>query len=70
MAGKRREQRSGPSDGPVPAGAPKWVSRELIERTLRVWQPYYRAALTTQDALDMLLAVSRLFGVLSREPSA
>lgn len=44
----------------VPAGAPTWVTRELIRETLRIWQVEYRDRLTVDDALDILLTVSRL----------
>jgi hypothetical protein len=59
-----RRPSSQPCD--VPPGAPAWVTRELIERTIRVWQPYYKAILSSEDALAMILNVGRLWGVLSR----
>jgi len=49
----------------VPAGAPDWITAELIEATIRVWQPYYQATLTPDDALIMILDVGRLFEALS-----
>jgi hypothetical protein len=48
---------------PVPAGAPRWVTPELLADTLRVWQPYY-GSLTPQDGLSIILNVSNLFDVL------
>ena len=51
---------------PVPAGAPAWVTPELLNQTLRVWQPYYQHTLTAADALEMMLNVGQLFDVLSR----
>ncbi|TXT23934.1 MAG: Uncharacterized protein FD138_3148, partial [Planctomycetota bacterium] len=50
----------------VPTGTPEWVTAELIDLTIRVWQPYYKAPLTPDDAVTMLLSVGRLFGVISR----
>jgi hypothetical protein len=50
----------------VPAGAPAWVTAELLEHTLRVWQPKYNVPLTPDDALAIILNVGRLFEVLSR----
>lgn len=50
----------------VPAGAPSWITGELIQQTLRVWQPYYATPLTLDDALAMLLNVGRLCGELSK----
>ena len=49
----------------VPAGAPRWVTPELLADTLRVWQPYY-GNLTPQDGLSIILNVSNLFDVLRR----
>ncbi len=52
----------------VPAGAPRWVTPELLADTLRVWQPYY-GSLTPQDALNIIVNVGNLFDVLrSRRP--
>ena len=47
----------------VPAGAPPWVTPELVADTLRVWQPYY-GNLTSEDALGIILNVGNLFDVL------
>jgi hypothetical protein len=49
----------------VPAGAPRWVTPELLADTLRVWQPYY-GNLTPQDALSIIMDVANLFDVLRR----
>ena len=49
----------------VPAGAPHWVTPELLTRTIEVWQPYYADSLTADDALGMILNVGNLFAVLS-----
>ncbi len=49
----------------VPAGTPDWITAELIEATIRTWQPYYQATLTPDDALIMILDVGRLFEALS-----
>ena len=50
----------------VPAGAPCWVTPELIAHTLRVWQPYYEIQLIPEDALEIMMGVGRLVEVLSR----
>lgn len=50
----------------VPEGAPRWVTPELIEQTLRVWQPYYESPLIPEDALEMIMSVGRLVDVLAR----
>jgi hypothetical protein len=49
----------------VPAGTPDWITAELVEATIRVWQPYYRAILTPEEAVTMILNVGRLYQVLS-----
>jgi len=52
-----------PDAVPVPAGAPPWVTPELLADTVRVWQPYY-GRLTSEDALGIILNVSNLFDAL------
>jgi hypothetical protein len=49
----------------VPVGAPSWVTPELIEHTLRVWQPYYADRLTAEDALAMILDAAGLLNSLA-----
>ena len=73
---KTRVHRSKPTPPVSPEAAPTsaryaipaWVTESLIELTLRVWQPYYRKPLTRDDALSMLLNVSQLRSLFSREP--
>ena len=45
--------------------APDWITPELIEKTLRTWQPYYDEPLIPEDALEIISSVGRLFDVLS-----
>lgn len=47
-----------------PAGAPAWVTAELLADTVAAWQPYYAEDLTTDDALEILLAAGRLLEAL------
>lgn len=49
----------------VPAGAPAWVTPELIEHTLRVWQPFYQHQLIPNDALEIIRGVAGIVDVLS-----
>jgi hypothetical protein len=49
----------------VPAGAPDWITAELIEATIRTWQPYYKDVLTPEEAVTMILTVGRLYDALS-----
>lgn len=51
----------------VPAGAPTWVTEELIALTLKTWQPFYSQQLIESDALEMIMGVDQLFGVVSRD---
>lgn len=56
-----------PSARVVPAGAPGWVTPELIKHTISVWQPYYDAPLTAEEALAIIQSVGQLFNALSQE---
>lgn len=51
--------------GIVPAGAPDWITPELVEETIRVWQPYYEAIVTPEEAVTMIQSVGRLYQALS-----
>ena len=51
----------------VPAGAPDWVTPELLAHTQRVWQPYYPETLSELDVLDILLRTAALFEVVASE---
>ncbi|WP_020472337.1 hypothetical protein [Zavarzinella formosa] len=48
----------------VPAG-PAWISQELVDATIRVWQPYYEEPLTPEEAVTMIQNMGRLFQALS-----
>jgi len=54
----------------VPAGLPDWITAELIEETIRVWQPYYVAVLTPEEAVTMIQNVGRLYQALSSGSSS
>jgi hypothetical protein len=47
------------------AAVPAWITPELIEETIRVWQPYYATRLAPEDAVIMIRDMGRLFGVLA-----
>jgi len=53
-------------DNIAPPAAPAWVTPALIAQTIETWQPYYETRLTSDDAVAMILNVSRLLGVLSQ----
>jgi hypothetical protein len=42
---------------------PRWITPELIDDTLRVWNPYYRGQLVREDAVEILRNASRLLDV-------
>jgi hypothetical protein len=49
----------------VPAGAPRWITAELLADTMRVWGRYYED-LTTDDAVSIIENVGRLYDILRR----
>lgn len=52
--------------GSTPPALPPWITEALIRRTLEIWNPRYGFKLTREDAIEILLNVSRLFGALAR----
>lgn len=62
---KNDRNANGGRTGIVPAGTPDWITAELIEETIRVWQPFYVELVTPEEAVAMILSVGRLYGVLS-----
>ena len=67
----RRPKTSRPSSQPVPIrvpdGAPKWVTPDLIERTINVFQPKYNKPLTAEDSLEIILNTVHLFDLLTEK---
>ena len=70
-AGKALESPRGPGimelTVEVPDGAPEWVTAELLEEAIDVWQPYYEERLTARDALEITLSVGRLADIAKAE---
>jgi hypothetical protein len=62
---RRDEEGTRRGDGAAPS-APSWITAELIEQTIRVWQPYYAAPLSPDEAVTMILSVGQLFDILRR----
>lgn len=48
----------------VPPGAPAWVTVALIGQTLDTWQPYYKERLTSDDAFEIIMNISRYWEVI------
>lgn len=51
----------------LPPGTPDWVTAELVEQTLEVWQPRYETPLSAEDAVRILVGASRLIQTLATE---
>lgn len=51
--------------GAVPRRSPKSrYSRQLLDETLEVWQPYYETRLTDEDAREIIENTAVFFGAL------
>ncbi len=50
----------------LPAGTPAWITPELVEMTLDVWQPYCSHELTVTEAITILRNTGDLLAVLAR----
>jgi hypothetical protein len=50
----------------IDPNVPAWITPELIEQTIKVWQPYYTSPLQPDDAVTMILGVGQLFDTLRR----
>lgn len=46
---------------------PEWITDELIEDTLRTWQPFYHRVLEREDAIEILLVVGELWAWLEAD---
>lgn len=58
------QQERGQADEEHIGAVPRWITPELIERTIRVWQPRYGQPLSADDAVQIILTASRLYEVL------
>jgi len=43
---------------------PVWISEQVIAETKEVWSPKYGHALTTEEALEILLSMGRLLDAI------
>lgn len=55
----------GAPPGILPAGTPDWITIELVDATIRTWQPYYQTPLTTDDAIEIIRNAGLLFDAIS-----
>ena len=60
---KSRHHFGKPDASPDPT--PPRITPELIEHTLRVWQPYYRRELSREDAVEIIRNATGILRVLS-----
>ncbi len=65
----RQKGSSVPTSIVVPSGAPSWITPELLQKTLEVWQPYYEQELIPEDALAIIMGVGQMFACLAPSPS-
>lgn len=56
--------------GIVPTGTPDWITAELVEKTIQVWQPYYKSPLSTDDAIEIIRNAGLLFDAFSSRRSS
>ena len=48
----------------LPPGTPKWITMDLVKKTIEVWQPHYEQKISLDDAVTILTRVGQLFSVL------
>ena len=54
---------------PLPPGTPEWITPELVEQTVAVWQPRYETPLSIEDAVAILIGSTQLLRLLMEETS-
>lgn len=57
-----QNQKAKTQPSPLPQGLPPWITAELIQETIEVWQPYYEKTLTPKDAAAIIRNVAILLG--------
>jgi hypothetical protein len=57
-----------PATARLPAGALAWVTQELIDHTILVWQRYYDRPMTAEEALAIVQTAGELMDALSQKP--
>jgi hypothetical protein len=51
----------------LPAGSPAWITADLVDYTIRVWQPFYKQPVTVDEAIAIIEGAGRLLRILARE---
>ncbi|HBE69144.1 MAG TPA: hypothetical protein DDW52_13420 [Planctomycetaceae bacterium] len=67
MRSPKPKQRKEESDRQSRSDLPDWVSDELLQKTIEVWQPYYGSQLTHDDAIAIIKNVGGVIDCLRRE---
>ena len=60
---RQKEERDGQSRSDLP----DWVSDDLLQKTIEIWQPYYPNQLTRDDAIAIINNVGGVIDCLRRE---
>lgn len=49
----------------VPPGTPAWITADLIQHTIRIWQPFYEHRLISEQAVEIIMSAGRMVDLLS-----
>jgi hypothetical protein len=67
QGGKRMnppEKRSDRTPFELFVNLPDWITPELLDETLKTWQPYYNEKLTPEDGIEILRNIGRIIDIL------
>ena len=67
MRNSKANRRSDERDRKSRSDLPDWVSDELLQKTIEIWQPYYPDQLTRNDAIAIIKNASGVIDCLRRE---
>ncbi|TWU62662.1 hypothetical protein V7x_43970 [Crateriforma conspicua] len=67
MGNPKTSQRKEVRDEQSRSDLPDWVSDELLQKTIEIWQPYYPNQLTRDDAIAIINNVGGVIDCLRRE---
>ena len=67
MRNPKTSQRREVRDEQSRSDLPDWVSDELLQKTIEIWQPYYPNQLTRDDAIAIINNVGGVIDCLRRE---
>jgi hypothetical protein len=67
MPASSRKTSPAPRADILPPGTPKWITMDLVRRTVEVWQPHYSEPISIEEAVAILTRMGQLFTVLSEK---